>query len=59
MYLLPCQMLEDMETLVARHEKSIVFIISGQVFVYHKANYLLPTMMKILPGSSTRFRSWS
>ncbi len=49
MYLMPCRMLEDMENLAARHNQSIQFILSGQVFTYRRANYLLPTMMKIAP----------
>lgn len=50
MYLLPCQMLEDMEQIVQQQGDSVVFVISGQVFVYHGANYLLPTLMKLAPN---------
>lgn len=49
MYLMPCRMLEDMENLASKHDRSILFVVSGQVFTYRKANYLLPTMMKIAP----------
>jgi len=50
MYLMPCQMLEDMEQIVEQQGDSVVFVISGQVFVYHGANYVLPTMMKLAPN---------
>jgi len=49
MYLMPCRMLEDMEQIVEDRGESVPFIISGQVFVYHNANYLLPTLMKLAP----------
>lgn len=49
MYLMPCQMLEDMERIVAERGDSVSFIVSGQVFVYRDANYLLPTLMKLAP----------
>lgn len=50
MYLMPCQLLEDMEEVVAEDEQTDrVFIITGQVFVYHNANYLLPTVMQLAP----------
>jgi hypothetical protein len=49
MFLMPCQMLEDMETLTADRGDEATFIVSGQVFVYHNANYLLPTLMKLAP----------
>jgi hypothetical protein len=47
MYLMPCRMLEDMEQIVRDRGESVAFIISGQVFVYHNANYLLPTLMEL------------
>ncbi|MBI1370171.1 MAG: hypothetical protein GC162_16145 [Planctomycetes bacterium] len=50
MYILPCQMLEDMEQVVAQQGESVVFVVSGQIFVYHGANYLLPTLMKLSPS---------
>ncbi|MAE62357.1 MAG: hypothetical protein CMJ49_13500 [Planctomycetaceae bacterium] len=46
MILLPCQLLEDMEQIVAREGDAAAFTISGQIFVYHGANYLMPTMVK-------------
>jgi hypothetical protein len=49
MYLMPCQMLEDMERIVAERGDSVSFVVSGQVFVYRDANYLLPTLMKLAP----------
>ncbi|QNN20978.1 hypothetical protein HED60_01385 [Planctomycetales bacterium ZRK34] len=50
MYLMPCQMLEDMEQIVQQQGDGVVFVISGQVFVYHGANYVLPTLMKLAPS---------
>lgn len=50
MYLMPCQMLEDMEQIVQQQGDAVVFVISGQVFVYHGANYVLPTLMKLAPS---------
>ena len=49
MYLTPCLLLEDMENIAARQGDSAVFVLSGQVFVYRGANYLLPTLMKLAP----------
>ncbi len=49
MYLMPCQMLEDMESVIQQHGESMVFILSGQVYVYRNSNYLLPTLMKLAP----------
>ncbi|MFA7236722.1 MAG: hypothetical protein WC058_07650 [Phycisphaeraceae bacterium] len=49
MFLMPCQLLEDMEQVVEDHADRTSFLISGQVFVYHGANYLMPTLMKIAP----------
>lgn len=46
MYLMPCRYLEDMERIVKREGDAAVFLISGQIFVYHNANYLLPTVMR-------------
>jgi len=42
-----CRMLQSMEELVAKRGDDAVFIVSGQVFTYRGANYLLPTMMKV------------
>ncbi|MBI1335710.1 MAG: hypothetical protein GC164_01960 [Phycisphaera sp.] len=47
MILMPCQMLQSMEDLVAQRGDRVVFILSGQVYAYRGANYLLPTMMKL------------
>lgn len=47
MILVPCQMLETMETFVEKRGDQIVFILSGQVLTYRGANHLLPTMMKL------------
>jgi hypothetical protein len=49
MYMMPCQMLEDMERIVAERGDSIVFIVSGKVYVYRGSNYLLPNLMKLAP----------
>lgn len=49
MFLMPCQLLEDMEHIVDREGDAAAFTISGQIFVYHGANYLLPTMLKRVP----------
>ncbi len=49
MYLMPCQMLEDMERTVKQNGDSVVFIISGQIFVYKSNNYLLPTLSVVAP----------
>ncbi len=46
MFLLPCRLLENMESLAKDHGDRMVFQLSGQVFVYRGANYLLPTMMR-------------
>lgn len=46
MFLMPCRMLQNMEQLAKDHGDETVFVLSGQVFVYRGANYLLPTMMK-------------
>lgn len=47
MIMMPCRMLESMEEIVADRGSEMEFILSGEVFVYRKHNYLLPTMMKI------------
>ncbi|MEQ9460107.1 MAG: hypothetical protein RIG82_04045 [Phycisphaeraceae bacterium] len=43
----PCALREDMEDYLAQRGHEISFIVSGQVFSYRGANYLLPTMMKV------------
>ena len=52
MFLSPCQALEDMEATVSEHGDSMVFTVSGQVFVYRQANYLLVTLWKLTPSRS-------
>ncbi len=47
MILQPCRLLESMEALAARQGPDTVFTVTGQVYTYGGANYLLPTMMKI------------
>ena len=49
MFIMPCQMLEDMEKIAAERGEGVVFTVSGQVFVYRGANYILPTMMRMAP----------
>jgi hypothetical protein len=43
----PCHMLEEMEAAAQERGDRIVFVVSGQVFTYRGANYLLPTMMHV------------
>ncbi len=47
MPLLPCQILENMESLSSQKNDQTVFIVSGQVMLYRGVNFLLPTMMKL------------
>lgn len=47
MILLPCQTLESMERLVIERGDQVVFLLSGQVFTYRGANYVLPSVMKL------------
>lgn len=49
MFLMPCQMLQNMENLVLERGDRMVFVVSGQVFTYRGVNYLLPTLMKPAP----------
>jgi len=44
MVLLPCRLLEHMEQIVHGRSDQVVFVATGQVFVYRGTNYLLPTM---------------
>lgn len=46
-FLMPCQLLEHIERLVQQRGDELVFVLSGQVFTYHGANWLLPTMMRL------------
>jgi hypothetical protein len=45
--LMPCQLLESMEKLVQERGQSLSFRITGQLFLYKGANYLLPSVMRI------------
>jgi len=47
MILHACKLLETMEKTVQEQGDDIPFIVSGQVFVYRGANYLLPTLYQI------------
>lgn len=49
MVLMPCGALESMEREVAARGNRLVFRISGQVFSYRGANYLLPMVWDIPP----------
>ncbi len=44
--LLPSQMTQGLEELSIRHGDRTVFVVTGQVFTYRGANYLLPTMVQ-------------
>lgn len=43
MIMLPCMALEHMERIAEARGDAVVFIVSGEVKVYHGRNYLLPT----------------
>lgn len=47
MILLPSEKLGRMENIVKNASKPMVFIISGQVHIYHGANYLMLTTVKV------------
>lgn len=47
--LMPCSALENMERHVAERGDQLVFLVSGQVFTYRGANYLLPSVWTIPP----------
>ena len=47
MFIMPCQILESMERLVVDGGDSVVFFLSGQIFTYRGANYILPSVMKL------------
>ena len=47
MILSPCQMLQNIEDIIHERGDEVVFILSGQILVYHGLNYMLPTMMKL------------
>lgn len=44
MTIMPCQNLANLERTAELRGESVTFTISGQVFVYHERNFLLPTM---------------
>jgi len=46
MILMPCRQVEMAETLVGSGGERINFMITGQVFKYRGANYLLPSMLR-------------
>lgn len=52
MTLLPSATLERMEDVMARRRDRPQFILTGQVFVYGSANYLLPTAFSMAPPPS-------
>lgn len=45
MILQPCKLLETMEKTVKQQGENVPFVITGQVFMYRGANYLLPTIV--------------
>ncbi len=47
MVLMPCMNLMGMEKVAERHGEAATFNVSGQVFVYHGRNYLLPTVYQV------------
>ncbi len=49
MMLMPCKLLEHMESTVAERGDQVVFLMSGRVHTYRGANYLLPTMVRLEP----------
>lgn len=53
MILMPCLNLMAMEKVAERAGEALTFSISGQVFVYHAKNYLLPTMYVINRGNES------
>lgn len=47
MVLLPSRRLEQMEKLAQERGDALQLVVSGKVLVYHKRNYLLPTIVKV------------
>lgn len=47
MVLMPCQLLEEMEAAAAQLGEGAVMTMSGQVFVYHGRNYVLPRYFRV------------
>jgi len=44
---MPCMILQAMESLIQAHGDDVVFTISGEVTVYENRNYLLPTVFVV------------
>lgn len=53
--LLPCLLLERMETYAGTSETGALMLISGRVLTYHDRNYLLPTVYQI-PRERTQIK---
>lgn len=53
MILMPCLNLMAMERLAERGGDALTFSVSGQVFVYHGKNYLLPSLYVINRGNES------
>ncbi|MEM9420266.1 MAG: hypothetical protein AAGA25_14600 [Planctomycetota bacterium] len=47
MLVMPCKLLELMEDQVVEFGDEIVFVISGRVYTYRGANYLMPSTMRL------------
>ena len=47
MIIMPCLNLAGMEKIAEKSGESATFTVTGQVFVYHNRNYLLPTLYQI------------
>lgn len=47
MMILPCSLLESIESIIQQRGDEVVFILTGQITLYRGANYILPTMMKV------------
>jgi len=55
--LLPCSYLEEVQqVIVAAPEHELIFEITGQVFVYHDRNYVMPTHPPLLVGHTPETR---
>ncbi|HEB60521.1 MAG TPA: hypothetical protein ENJ06_01725 [Phycisphaeraceae bacterium] len=53
MILLPCMWLEHMEKIAELRGDDAVFILSGEVKVYHNRNYLLPTWYQVVSPANS------
>ena len=47
MIMMPCRLLQSMEDHVRERGEVLVFVVTGQVFEYRSANYMLATIMRI------------